>query len=80
MYAALRKLDQGYEGKYKDFTLPSHAEQNFSPAQRAEALADYLSSISQELTPIPEEKSSPFLKEKLKMGRNDSNTMYICRF
>ena len=73
MYAALRKLDQGYEGKFKEFTLPSHAEQNFTPAQAAEALAEYFSSISQEFEPICAEKFSPSLKEKLEVGKNDSS-------
>ena len=48
-YAALRKLDNGFEGKkYTEFTLPSHVDQSLDPKQSAEELAEYFSLISQE--------------------------------
>ena len=44
---------------------------NFSPAQSAEALADYFSSISQEFEPISLQNFPPNPKQKLEFGKND---------
>ena len=72
LYAALRKLEHGYEGKkFTEFTLPNHVDQNFNSEQSAEALAEYFSLISQEFEKISIEKFSPSLKEKLELGKND---------
>ena len=57
--------------KNSTFTLPSHGEQNFSPAQSAESFADFFSSISQKFEPISTEKFPPNMKRKLEDGRND---------
>ena len=74
LYSALRKLEPGYEDKKQStFTLPSHVEQNFSPAESAEAFADFFSSISQQFEPISTQKFPPNLKQKLEFGRNDSS-------
>ena len=71
LYSALRKLEPGYEDKKQStFTLPSHVEQNLSPAQSAEAFADFFSSISQQFEPISIQKFPPSLKQKLECGRN----------
>ena len=34
------------------FQLPRHVEQNLSPAQSAEIIADYFSAVSQEYSPL----------------------------
>ena len=39
-YAALRKLESGENKKRDNFTLPGHVEENLSPLQSAERLAD----------------------------------------
>ena len=54
------------------FTLPNHVEQNFSPFESAEKLADYFSHISQIFEPISIERFSPSIQEKLKFGLTDS--------
>ena len=52
-YAALRKLEIGNnDGKRSNFTLPSHVDDDLTPAQSAERLADYFCKISQEFEPI----------------------------
>ena len=53
IYPALKKLGlrPGQE-RESSFVLPGHAEQNLSPAQSAEIIADYFSHISQEFTPL----------------------------
>ena len=64
-YSALRKLESGEnKGKRGNFTLPSHAEDNLTPAQSAEKLAIYFSKISQEFEPICPENFPPWIKEK----------------
>ena len=71
-YKALRKLEAGESfGKTTNFTLPSHAEDNLSPLQSAERLADYFSQISQEFEPICTEGFPPWIKEKLLAGKSD---------
>ena len=54
------------------FTLPNHVEQNLSPFESAEKLADYFSHISQIFEPISIERFSPSIQEKLKFGLTDS--------
>ena len=44
------------EDQSQTFTLPNHIEANFSPKESAEAIADYFSKISQEYTPLEEDK------------------------
>ena len=71
-YSALRRLESGENvGKKSTFTLPSHSEDNLSPAQSAEKLADYFSQISQEFEPICPENFPPWIKDKLLAGRTD---------
>ena len=71
-YKALRKLESGENlGKSANFILPSHSEENLSPLQSAEKLADYFSQISQEFEPISTDKFPPWIKEKLVTGISD---------
>ena len=73
-YSALRKLESGdNRGKNSDFTLPSHAEENMSPIQSAERLADYFSQISQEFSPICKDNFPPWIKDKLHRGITDNS-------
>ena len=73
-YSALRKLESGdNRGKNSDFTLPSHAEENMSPIQSAERLADYFSQISQEFSPICKDNLPPWIKDKLHRGITDNS-------
>ena len=73
-YAALRKLEMGYnDKKNSDFTLPSHAEENYSPLQSAEVFANYFSQISQEFNPICIDEFSPHIKTKLLAGKTDKS-------
>ena len=46
-------------------------DENLSPTQSAERLAEYFSSISQEFDPICAENFPPWIKERLEIGRND---------
>ena len=71
-YAALRKLEFGFNAGTKGyFTLPSHTEDNLSPAQSAESLAEYFSATSQEFEPICSSEFPPWIQEKLQEGIND---------
>ena len=73
-YAALRKLEIGNnDGKRSNFTLPSHVDDDLTPAQSAERLADYFCKISQEFDPICVENFPPWIKDILKAGKTDSN-------
>ena len=72
-YAALRKLDMGgCSKKGVNFILPEYAENNLTPSQSAEKLADYFSFISQEFEPICLEKFPPRIKELLEAGKLDT--------
>ena len=70
-YKALRKLETGNCDKNSAFTLPSHADENLSPLQSAERLADYFSEISQQFSPICPENFPPWIKQKLIDGKSD---------
>ena len=71
-YSALRKLESfDSKSKYDQFTLPGHADENLSPAQSAERLADYFSEISQELTPIYRENFPHWIQHILMAGKTD---------
>ena len=51
-YTALRKLESGYDAyKCSTFTLPYHAEENLTPLQSAERLADYFPIYHRNLSP-----------------------------
>ena len=64
-YKALRKLDTNFQDKKTGgFTLPGHVEENLTPLQSAEKLADYFSLISQEFEPISVAKLTPYVQEK----------------
>ena len=43
------------------FSLPSHVDANFTPKESAEAIAEYFFKISQEYTPIEEDKSARWI-------------------
>ena len=45
-YAALKKLDPMSSDKNSNFTLPAHDEEDLSPADSAERLAEYFSAVS----------------------------------
>ena len=53
IYPAIKKLGiRPGERLHSDFHLNSHAEQNISPAQSVEIIAQYFSQISQEFSPL----------------------------
>ena len=70
-YSALRKLDYGSQNSKQGFSLPSYEEEDLSPDQSAERLAEYFSSISQEFEPINLDNFPPWIKEKLIEGKLD---------
>ena len=70
-YSALRKLEVGGFSKQSNFTLPNHAEEELSPLQSAERLAEYFSRISQEFEPINPESFPPWIKLRLVEGKSD---------
>ena len=71
-YSALRKLESGDNiGKTCNFTLPNHSEEELTPVQAAEKLAEYFSKISQEFEPICTKNFPPSVQAKLEAGRND---------
>ena len=72
-YSALRKLDYGTQNCKQSFSLPNYEEEDLSPAQSAERLASYFSSISQEFEPINSDEFPPWIKEKLNYGKLDSS-------
>ena len=72
-YSALRKLDYGTQNCKQSFSLPNYEEEELSPAQSAERLASYFSSISQEFEPINSDEFPPWIKEKLNYGKLDSS-------
>ena len=71
-YSALRQLESGEQTDRKSFTLPNHAEEDLSPDQSAERLADYFSKISQDFDPINPQNFPPWIKQKLSDGKSDS--------
>ena len=70
-YAALRKLEFGSVVKNGNFKLPVHDEEDLSPSQSAERLAEYFSKISQEFEPINPEIFPPYIKQRLNEGKSD---------
>ena len=62
----------GCSKKGVNFILPEYAENNLTPSQSAEKLADYFSFISQEFEPICLEKFPPRIKELLEAGKLDT--------
>ena len=73
-YAALRKLGVGGKDISKNtFTLPSHADNDYTPEQSAEKFADYFSSISQEYEPICVDKFTPNIRLQLEDGKTDKS-------
>ena len=73
-YKAIRKLGNrpGESWKSEEFVLPSYVEQNLSPLQAANKLADYFSNISQTVDPLDWSKFSPNLRRALEEGRDCS--------
>ena len=76
-YSALRKLEFGHDQTSQDkgcnFILPSYSEENLTPVQSAERLAEYFSCISQEFEPIQIENFPPWIKDKLLTGKTDQS-------
>ena len=73
-YAALRKLGVGGKDVGKNiFTLPSHADSDFTPQQSADAFADYFSSISQEFDPVCVDNFPPNIRKVLEDGHSDKS-------
>ena len=52
------------------FQLPGHTELNLSPAQSAELIADYFSSISQEYAPLDTKNLPPNVQTFLCYGKS----------
>ena len=70
-YSALRKLEPGGHTKQNTFTLPEHADKGYSPSQSAERLAQYFSKISQEFDPINPDIFPPWIRQRLREGKDD---------
>ena len=70
-YSALRKLEPGENKKKNSFTLPDHADKDYTPAQSAEKLAEYFSEISQQFDPINSELFPPWIRQKLEKGKDN---------
>ena len=65
-YPALKKLGlRPGEDSNSGFLLPNHAEQNLTPAQSAEVIAEHFSRISQEFTPLSVTNLPPNIQEYL---------------
>ena len=73
LYSALRKIELGeHFSSCSNFSLPSHSEENLTPLQSAEKLADYFSSISQEFEPICVDKLPLRVKNILSSSSSQS--------
>ena len=73
-YKALRKLEFGeHSAPLKGFILPNHSDENLSPQDSAERLADYFSKISQSFEPIDVEKLAPWIQDLLTVGIIDKS-------
>ena len=70
-YKALRKLGNkpGEGPKSASITLPAYAEQNLTPVQGANKLAEYFSKISQTVEPLDVSQFCPALKDALEEGK-----------
>ena len=55
------------EDRSTTFSLPNHVDANFTPKESAEAIAEYFSKISQEYTPIEEDKSARWMEVQRKI-------------
>ena len=65
-YPAIKKLGlRPFEKIQESFLLPSHVEQNLTPAQSAEVIADHFSSISQEYSPLNPQNFPPNIQNHL---------------
>lgn len=65
-YPAIKKLGlRPFETIQESFLLPSHVEQNLTPAQSAEVIADHFSSISQEYSPLNPQNFPPNIQNHL---------------
>ena len=63
IYPFLRKIANGpNDGKNVQFQIPFHVEQNLSPVQCAENIAQHFATISQEYQPINFDVFSPSLQ------------------
>ena len=73
-YKAIRKLGlrPGESWNRADIILPAYVEQNFTPLQAANKLAEYFSSISQSVDPLNEGLMPPVVREALEDGRSSS--------
>ena len=70
-YSAIRKLGNrpGESGR-PEFWLPAYVEQQLSPSQSAERLADHFSQISQTVEPLDVDKLFPALRQAIIDGRS----------
>ena len=68
-YSAIRKLGNrpGETGR-PDFLIPAYVEQQLTPQQSAEKLADHFSQISETVEPLEVEKFHPAPRETIKEG------------
>jgi hypothetical protein len=73
-YQAIRKLGlkPGESWNRQELTLPAYIEENLTPQQSANRLADYFSAISQTVEPLDERQFPPALREALEEGRSSS--------
>ena len=78
-YSAIRKLGNrpGEEWRKPEFTLPSFVEENLSPSQAADRLAEHFSAVSQTCDPLNESLFHPALKQALENGRKCGNKPII---
>ena len=71
-YKALRKLGSlAGDSITSLYSIPSHVENNLTPSQSAELLADHFSSISQEYDSIKIENFPPKIRDYLKNAHQD---------
>ena len=71
-YSAIRKLGNrpGEPWRKPEFTLPKFVEENLSPLQAANRLADYFSAVSQTCDPLDENLFHPALRSAIEKGRS----------
>ena len=70
-YSAIRKLgNRPGESRNRNFTLPSFVSEQMTPQQEADKLADYFSSISQQVVPMVEDQFPPSLRQAVQEGRS----------
>ena len=78
-YRAIKKLGvrPGDCGEEAGFTLASHVEQNLSPQQSVERMADYFSAISQQYLPLSVQNLPASVRTVLEAPINTCNIPII---